>query len=138
MQAIDIQPYEDGNYQYTQGQFRLSEWELPLLFRFGVSVIPVYTENSRLRLAVDALHPNNSSEYVNLGAEYEYNLPGTGKVFLRAGYKSLFLPDSEYGMSIGAGFVKYLMNNFGLKVDYAYRDIGILGKVHTYSLGFMF
>lgn len=138
VQSIDIDPYADGNYQYTQGQFRLSEWELPLLFRIGVSVIPVYTEKSRLRLAVDALHPNNSSEYVNIGAEYEYNLTGTGKVFLRAGYKSLFLPESEYGLGVGAGFVKYLMNNLALKVDYAYRDVGVLGKVHSYSLGFMF
>ena len=92
----------------------------------------------RISIAVDALHPNNNAESLNLGTEYELNLPSTGKFFLRAGYKNLFLPDSEYGFTFGGGIQKYLLNNISIKMDYAFRDIGLLGKVHSYSLGFTF
>lgn len=138
LQLIDIVPDENGNFETVPGQFRTAEWELPLIFRIGFTVNPIVTSNNRVKLSVDALHPNFSAEFVNLGAEYEFNVPGTGRFSLRAGYKGLFLPDSEYGLSIGGGVVKYLMNNIGLKLDYAYRDVGILGKVHSYTLGILF
>jgi len=138
VQSIDIAPDEDGNFKYVEGQYRLSEWELPLIFRIGASMVPFHTENQRLVVAVDALHPNNNAESVNLGMQYELDVPSTGKFFLRGGYKALFLPDSEYGLSLGAGMVKYLMNNLAVKIDYAYRDLGLLGKVHSYSVGFLF
>lgn len=135
---IDNQPYENGNYEYVPGQYRLSEWELPLIFRIGVSVNAIKTENHKVTFAMDALHPNNCAESVNVGAQYELNIPTTGKFYLRGGYKALFLPDSEFGASFGAGMIKHLMNNIGIKFDYAYRGVGILGNVSSYSVGILF
>ena len=48
------------------------------------------------------------------------------------------MPESQYGFTVGIGMVKYLMNNMSLKVDYAFRDVGILGNVHSYSIGILF
>lgn len=138
LQPIDILPLEQGNYRDVRGQFRLEAWELPLLFRIGVAVHPVVGERHRLTLALDALHPNNNSESVNVGAQYQWILPATGSFFLRAGYKALFMEDSEYGLALGAGATLYMMHNTALKLEYAYRGLGILGKVHAYTVGVLF
>jgi hypothetical protein len=138
IQPIDILPYEQGNYRDVPGQFRLESWELPLIFRIGFSVKPLYSERHELTLAADALHPNNNSESLNIGGEYRVNLPGTGTFYLRGGYKALFMPDSEYGLSFGGGMVLRMMNNTAVRVEYAYRNIGILGRVHAYSFGVLF
>lgn len=138
MQPIDLYPYENGNYKYAEGQFRTQEWELPLIFRIGASVVPFATANHRLVLEIDALHPNNNAESLNLGAQYEIELPAFGSFYLRGGYKALFLENSEYGASFGAGLINRMMHRMALKVDYTYRDIGILGAVHAYSFGVLF
>ncbi|MEJ5263371.1 MAG: PorV/PorQ family protein, partial [Ignavibacterium sp.] len=77
----------------------LDHFDLPLLFRFGVSADLLKDENSRLTLAVDAVHPNDHSEYINSGLEYSWN----EIVFIRGGYNSLFETDSEKGLTIGFG-----------------------------------
>lgn len=138
LNPIDILPDESGNYHDARGQFRLDEWELPLIFRLGVSLQPIAAERSRLILAADALHPNNNSESVNLGAEYRYKIPNAGTFYLRGGYKALFMEESEYGLSLGGGVEWRMMNNLALKVDYAYRTVGVLGNAHAYSLAVRF
>ncbi len=138
LHSIDILPDEDGNFADLPGKYELSEWELPLIFRLGVAVHAIKTENQRVTLALDALHPNNNAESLNFGGEYELNVPAAGKFLVRAGYKSLFLDKSEYGFSFGFGYQKYLLNNLSVKLDYAYRDVGVLGKISSYSVGFTF
>ncbi len=138
LQPIDILPYEEGNFRDVPGQFRLESWELPLLFRIGFSVKPIYGDNHELILAADAVHPNNNSESVNVGGEYRLTIPNAGTFYLRGGYKALFMEDSEYGFAFGGGLVKRMMGNIGIRVEYAYRGIGILGKVHCYTIGVLF
>ncbi len=135
---IDPLPNENGNYKDVPGQYRMSYWELPLIFRIGTSLDVVKMEHHVLTLEVNALHPNNNAESVNIGGQYAFKIPQTGEFYLRAGYKGLFMPESQYGFTVGLGMVKYLMNNMSLKVDYAYRDVGILGNVHSYSIGILF
>ena len=132
--SIDILPDEDGNYKYVPGQYSLSEWELPLLFRIGAAVYPIASSHHRLGLEVDAIHPNNNSEYVNVGAEYSYLRGRFGRLFLRGGYKGLFMDDSEYGVSAGAGIELFLLGSNNLRLEYAFRDIGVLGTSQSYSI----
>jgi hypothetical protein len=134
----DIKPDEYGNYAYAKSEYEADQWELPLIFRLGISVNVIKMSDHRLTLALDALHPNNNMETVNLGGEYELNLPSIGKFYLRGGYKALFLDKSEFGATYGGGFQKYLMNNLSLKLDYAFRDMGLLGNYHCYTFGFTF
>ena len=43
LQPLDIST-DNGNYKDVEGQFRLQSWELPLIFRIGVSMIPLKAE----------------------------------------------------------------------------------------------
>ncbi|MCF7740197.1 MAG: PorV/PorQ family protein [Candidatus Marinimicrobia bacterium] len=135
---IDIAPNENGNYEDTPGEYKLSEWELPLIFRFGMSFNPISTRYHRLTVAADALHPNNNSEYVNIGSQYRLQIPGTGSFFLRSGYKGVFMTESEYGLTYGGGLALNLIGNYVVKVDYAFRDLGILGNTNTYTIELQF
>jgi len=87
---------------------------------------------------VDALHPNNNSESVNLGAQYAFTVPGTGTFFLRGGYKALFMDHSEHGITYGAGMLLNMLHNQHIKVDYSHKTLGILGDVQTYTISFAF
>src|SRR5262245_50134089 len=135
---IDILPDQGGNYQDLQGQFRLRSWELPLIFRIGASLHPIVTANHEVTLAVDALHPNNNNESVNLGGQYAITLPSFGKVFFRGGYKALFMEDSQYGLSLGFGLAVNLLRNKGVRFEYAFRDVGIFAKTHSYGISVLF
>lgn len=137
LQAIDPNPNIAGNYDNVEGQYRTQAWELPLIFRIGIAIHPLVTKNHRLTLEVNALHPNNNSESVNLGGEYKFTMPSFGSFYLRTGYKGLFMQRTEYGMSYGFGILMR-MAKLGLKIDYAYRNIGLLGSVQAYSLSFIF
>ncbi len=135
---IDEEPDEAGNFSYVPARFETQSWELPLIFRIGVSANPILTSRQRLTLSVDALHPNNNSEYINLGGEYALTLPGFGIFTLRGGYKGLEMVDSQYGMTLGFGLQFNYIRNNALKIDYAFRDYGILGNIHAYTLGITF
>jgi hypothetical protein len=135
---VDLDPDADGNYQNLQGKYRMQDWELPLIFRVGLTFNPIVLSNQRLQLEVDALHPNNTSEYVNIGGQYIFNIPGFGELYLRGGYKGLFLIDSQYGFAAGGGVKMWVTPNYAMNIDYAFRTIGVLGDVHCTSLGFTF
>jgi len=138
MFPVDIDQDHDGNYQNLQAKYNMQDWELPLLFRVGIAVDPIVISNQRLTLEVDALHPNNMSEFINAGAQYTFTVPGFGDFFLRGGYKALFMVDSNYGPTFGGGLKMFVGPQKHINIDYAYRSIGDLGNVHTTSLGIAF
>jgi hypothetical protein len=135
LRPIDIAPGEAGNYKDIEGKYSLQAWELPLLFRVGVSMTPVLTAHSRILLSADALHPNNNSESINAGAEYRLSLPGASAVFLRAGYHGLFMDESVYGLTLGGGVELALIRNRILKLDYAYKSMDRLGNFSMFTIG---
>ena len=110
------------------------EFQLPLIMRFGVAMDVFQTERNLLKLAADAVVPNDNSQYLNLGGEYVFmNL-----IALRAGYKTLFLENSEEGVTLGFGIDLELSESLGLVVDYAYADFGRLNNVQQIAMGFSF
>jgi hypothetical protein len=135
---LDEEPDESGNFAYVPARFETQSWELPLIFRIGVSVNPVLTSRHRITMSVDALHPNNNSEYINVGGEYAFTWPGFGVFAIRGGYKGLNMVDTQYGLTFGFGIKFNYMNNNALNVDYAFRDYGIIGNIHAYTLGITF
>ena len=138
MVPIDPEPDEYGNFDDVEGLYKTSEWELPLIFRLGFSVQPIYTESIRILVAVDALHPNNNNESLNIGTQFTYLIPGKASLFLRAGYKGLYLKDSEYGLTYGGGLRFYQSDFNFFDLDYTYKTLGILGNVHLYTIKFSF
>jgi long-subunit fatty acid transport protein len=131
----DVNPQISGNNENINAHLQTDAYDLPLMFRLGVGVdlLKGASRNS-LILAVDALHPNDDTESLNLGAEYGFNR----MVFLRAGYKSLFAKDSELGLSCGAGVRFRIAGASDLSVDYAYQDFGVLKNIQMFALSLGF
>lgn len=135
---IDISQSEAGNYRDVPGQFRLQSWELPLIFRIGATITPLVTENHVITCMIDALHPNNNTESLNLGGQYTFRIPSFGQFCVRGGYKALFMKDSQYGPAFGFGIMTSRLFNRGIKFEYAFRDLGLLGNSTSYSLSMLF
>ncbi len=137
-QPIDISEYEDGNYGDVAGQFRPQEWELPLLFRIGVAVKPIVSKYATLTLAADAIHPNNNTESINIGAAFKIIFPGNGAIVFRGGQKALYMDNPQFGLTGGLGLEWNFLHNRKIIVDYAYKTMGILGNVHATTIGLNF
>ena len=127
----DIDPRISGNNANINANLETDAYDLPLMFRVGLSMdVLKGIGNSNLILSVDALHPNDDVESVNVGGEFIFN----NLVSLRAGYKSLFARDSEAGLNFGGG-VQYEIMGTRLYIDYAYVDFGMLNNVQMFTLG---
>jgi len=135
---VDISEYEDGNYAYIPVRYEMRSWELPLLFRFGASLNPIWTANQHLIISADALHTNNYGEYVNIGGLYKITVPNMGILSLAAGYKGLGLDDSIYGATFGCGMKIFMMQNTAININYSYRQYDKLPNTHGYALGIEF
>jgi len=131
---IDVAPSKEGNNSKIVGNLKTDKWSLPLIFRFGVAMNVINNYNYRWTVALDAMHPNDNTEYVNIGTEYAIRK----MVFLRAGYKNLFMKDSEEGLTLGGGLAYNLSGAINLKIDYAYADFGILDNVQRFTLAVEF
>ncbi len=130
----DIDPTIMGNNELIEANLVTDNWPLPLTFRAGVAMDLLKSRNNRLTVAVDGVHPNDNTEYLNLGMEYVCN-----NIFsLRGGYSSLFKRDSEEGLTFGAGIQSNIGQAVLLKVDYAYTNFSRLGNTHRISLGMGF
>jgi long-subunit fatty acid transport protein len=131
---FDPSPIKEGNNSEILAELRTEKWPLPLNLRVGAAMDLLAKPNHMLTAAVSAQHPNDNTESVNLGVEYWYQKT----LALRAGYKSLFLKDSEEGLTMGVGFVPPLRAGFGLHLDFAYEDFSRLGSIYKYSLSVTF
>jgi hypothetical protein len=132
---IRLDPNKQGSNDQIASNIELDSWDLPLLFQFGVSTRVFDNNQYRWTIAVDALHPNDNYESLNIGTEFVYS----DYLFLRAGYQSLFLDQAEGGMSFGLGVTSGdVLGNIRVGVDYAYQDMGRLQGVHVFSVGLRF
>jgi opacity protein-like surface antigen len=123
-----------GDANLINSNLELDKFDLPLLFRFGLSSDILQNESSRITVAVDAVHPNDHTEYLNTGLEYGWN----ETVFIRGGYNSLFEKDSEKGITFGFGLQYRIVDLVKVGLDYAYQDFGRLSEVHYFSVGIKF
>lgn len=137
----------DGTYEelmrdqsgYIETDF--SEYSLPMIFRLGVAYDLLEGEDHFVTLGLDAIHPNDAEERVNVGVEYlMFNL-----VALRVGYRLNYdffagSDDDSFapGLTAGVGFKVGLSRTSDIHVDAAYADMGRLGYSLRFSLGFSF
>jgi opacity protein-like surface antigen len=131
---VDLDEENGGNNDKIPSNLQMDAWDLPLGFKVGVSYTPIISDVHKVIMAVEASHPNDNYESVNLGGEYTYD----NMFSIRGGYKSLFLDDSEESFSIGAGFRQNLVGNINIRFDYSYTDFGRLVDVQKFSLGINF
>ncbi|MDZ7344392.1 MAG: PorV/PorQ family protein, partial [candidate division KSB1 bacterium] len=119
---VDVEPQFPGNFT-PNGDLRTASWPLPLNFRVGVSFELLKHQSGTLTLASDFNHPTDAEERINLGAEYALQ----NFIFLRGGYKFNY---EEESFTLGGG-LKLKRFTF----DYAYKDFGLLGSPHLFSIG---
>ncbi len=136
----DIQFNYDPNNDINSGpnnipsKYTTREFDLPMLFRIGLSMDVVRNRYVRVTTSVDAVHPNDNTEYVNSGLEFAYD----ESFFVRAGYKQLFMNNEEGGLTFGGGIKASLASNFKIVLDFGYADYGRLKSVQFFDVGLIF
>lgn len=115
-QAIDIDEGQNGNNERLEGYLGTDSWPMPLLFKVGVAIDALNTENHKVEVALDAKHPSDNSESLDVGLEYGFN----EMVFFRGGYRSLFSSQIEdQGYTAGFG-LKYAISGIAAELGVAY------------------
>lgn len=130
----DIAPDQMGNNDQIPANLQTDRWALPLNFQAGVAMDIINGENNRLTVSSDFLHPSDNNESINIGSEYNLN----NVLFLRLGYRNLFLEDSEEGFTFGGGIGANFLGNVRFRFDYSYTDFGRLNNAQRFTLGVAF
>ncbi len=129
----DMDPDRYGDNSSVPGEIKTDEFSMPIVFRIGLGYPLKIDESNGLEFALEAQHPSDNSECVNLGAEWTFRRV----MALRVGYNSLFQTDSEYGLTAGAGL---MWDGLGylVRFDYAWTAHKQLGSLHHLTLGLGF
>jgi hypothetical protein len=131
----DPDPTRQGNNETIDSYLSTDKFELPLRLQIGLSKDFNFLDNQRFTLAVDAVHPNDNSQWVNIGGEVALL---DELVMLRAGYKTLGLEDSQEGLTLGAGLNYGGLGFIKISVDYAYQEYEYLGNTHSFGVRLAF
>ena len=115
-------------------KYQMDSYDMPLTFRIGLGMDIVKSRYIRVTGDIDAIHPNDNTEYVNSGVELAFN----EMFFLRAGYKSLFMRDAEGGLTLGAGINYDFTSALSVFINYGWADYGRLNSVQFMDLGLKF
>ncbi|NOZ08892.1 MAG: PorV/PorQ family protein [FCB group bacterium] len=132
---VDVAGNMAGDNQSINGLIDTDYFDLPLLLRVGVSGDFMVSKIAAVTWAVDALHPNDNSEYINAGAQIGFF--GDQLVF-RGGSKSIFMDDREERFTLGAGLNYPLQTGGTFYFDYAYELMTHLGDMHKFTLRITF
>ncbi len=112
------------------------EEQLPLLFSLGAAINVMETvdkdlaENNSILLAVDFLHPNNYSERMNFGLEYQY----LQMISVRFGYQT---NRDLASWSAGLGF-NTSISDYDVGISYSYSKFDFFDSVSRISINFIF
>jgi hypothetical protein len=131
----DIRPSENGNNERIDAELKTGEYNLPVIFRVGLSTVLNRGSDMPFLVAVDLTEPSDNFRSVNVGGEWAFY----DTVFLRAGYASLFEPESERGLTVGGGLIFNIPStDIPIHLDYSYEDLGILNNSQKFSLSLDF
>ncbi|MCH8244883.1 MAG: PorV/PorQ family protein [Bacteroidetes bacterium] len=125
---------QEGNVEIVNAEYLMDKHPLPLMFRVGLAWDAMNTADHRIVVLTDATHPNDNSEYVNVGTEYTFR----NLLALRIGFKNAFEEDGEQGLTFGGGLNLRVDRSVRMRIDYAYADFGRLEQAHWYSFSLNF
>ncbi|GAB4374769.1 MAG: hypothetical protein Kow0075_00680 [Salibacteraceae bacterium] len=122
----------NGDYlaiDFNRTNITLDRYSVPTVFRLGASIKPIERGVHSLRLAVQLEHPNDNSENLRLGVEYDLK-----QVFyLRSGFKINVAGDGF--PSVGFGY-RFTMGRHSATVNYAVNATKYSGIFHGFGLDF--
>ncbi len=134
MGGPDLNVKYDGNDNFPNRllptNLQTESFPLPLTFQFGLAFDIFHSQFTTLRAAVDAIHPNDNDERLQIGSELSFY----DRLFLRGGIKTNH-DDEQYNMGFG---VNVFYSGLMVKVDYAFSAYNILPDVHMLSVGMEF
>lgn len=131
--TYDNVPGQNGDNATLPGGRDTDPFSVPLTFRVGAAhPVRLGSEVTAL-LATEAVHPSDNTESVSFGGEATFR----GLFSLRLGWQSLFLKDTEVGLTAGAG-ARGTLDEVRYHVDYAWADQGRLEDTHRFSFGILF
>lgn len=134
-QAIDIAPNNNGNNDRLAGYLETGLWPMPLNFRVGLAMDVFSSALNRLTVAVDAKHPSDNSEALDLGFEYGFK----NMVFLRGGYRNLFTSiESDGGFTAGFGLNYDLNSVNSVRIGYSFQHHQYLDSPQIWTLAITF
>ena len=136
LRIADYRPFPDTTNPARKAALETIEFPLPSNFRLGVAYDVIDAGDNLLTVALDANHPNDNSERLNIGMEYWYKKMAA----IRGGYKFRLgedWRDDEEGLTLGLG-IHLTLGKRLLSLDYAYADFGHLQQAHRVSLGLQF
>ncbi|HUU27149.1 MAG TPA: PorV/PorQ family protein [archaeon] len=113
---------------------------LPTSFMAGVSMDVYTTDVMRLTVAGQFAENNYMPSSFAFGTEFTRDLSNKFSGAMRFGWNverdevDLKSEDQLRGMSIGGGVEYRMMQNMGITIDYAYRDLGRLTQNHVFTL----
>ncbi|MEE9429866.1 MAG: PorV/PorQ family protein [Melioribacteraceae bacterium] len=127
----DQDPTTRGNNETVDAKLSTDFFELPLRLQIGLSKDFIFAEGQRLTIATDANYPNDNNQWVNVGGELAlfHEL-----VSLRAGYKAIFLDESQEGLTFGFGLKYDQSNSLAIQVDYAFQKLEYLDNTHSFGI----
>ncbi|MFQ6613704.1 MAG: PorV/PorQ family protein [Fidelibacterota bacterium] len=131
----DIDPLHNGNNESVNAYLATDRFDLPLLLRVGLSGEVVDSKALRLTWAVDGIHPNDNSEYANVGLELGLL---NDLVSLRGGLKSLFQQDGEEQFTLGGGLKVPVNRSMLMEADYAFESFVHLNNIHKLAIRIVF
>jgi len=111
----------------VDAKFINDSFRMPSVLRLGIAD-DFYLDNAdtyRLTLLVEALHPGDNEERLNLGTEFSF----LRLLQIRAGYK-FFYDEESLSLGIGISPGVYLPVN----LDFSWSDYGRLGNLMRFSL----
>ena len=130
----DQDPDVFGDNDNLPAALETDDFALPIQFRVGLSLPVEVGESNRFTVSADAVQPNDNSASVSAGGEWTY----ANLISARVGYQDLFQEDGEGGLRVGGG-IRYEVNGFDLRFDYAWADHGSrLGDTQRFTLGLGF
>ncbi len=109
------------------GELLTADWEIPLLFRFGVSNYFINNETWTLLTAFDILDSRDYDVRYNLGGELGFEKT----LYLRAGYKFNY---DEVSYTIGGGLDFSNFTDYKITLDYLFLKYGVFGNLNQFSI----
>lgn len=139
----DIYPGVDVGRLERRAHRQTTAYGLPTSFHISASASVLNRDRQHLLTAIQVAENSNQPISVSLGTEFTHVINSKSSASFRVGWcfqqDEIELSSDERlrGLSIGGGYL-YRLYRLTIRTDYAYRDLGIIGGNHTYSLSFGF
>jgi hypothetical protein len=127
----DVDPSRAGSNNTVDANIATDQFDLPLRLQIGLARDFMFLDNQRFTLAVDGVVPNDNDESVNVGGELALL---DNVFFIRGGYKSLFLKNTQEGLTLGLGIKYQRAGYIDVEIDYSYQQYTYLENVNSFGV----